>query len=97
MAGGEIQVRIIPSLLRDCTGGKAEVRVEGATLRDALASLRERYPLLAVHLYDESGEVRPHVLIYYNDENIRWLERLDTPIREGDEITIFQAVSGGSG
>jgi sulfur-carrier protein len=85
----------VPTLLRDCTGGQNIVTLEAATLDEALRSLRETYPLLRVHLYDEDEQLRPHVLIFFNEESTRWLERLDVPLRPGDRLEILQAVSGG--
>jgi molybdopterin converting factor small subunit len=85
----------VPTILRDCTGGCNPVTIEAATLDEALQRLRDKYPLLRVHLYDETGKLRPHVLIFYNDESTRWLERLDVPLRQGDRLEILQAVSGG--
>jgi molybdopterin synthase sulfur carrier subunit len=90
----EIEVSI-PTILRDCTGGLNPVTIEAATLAEALERLRETYPLLRVHLYDEAGRLRPHVMIFYNEESTRWLERLDVPLQPGDRLEILQAVSGG--
>ncbi|HET6314785.1 MAG TPA: MoaD/ThiS family protein [Chloroflexia bacterium] len=89
-----IEVRV-PTLLRDCTGGSSPVTIEAATLAEALERLRETYPLLRIHLYDEAQQLRPHVLIFYNEESTRWLERLDVPLQPGDRLEIIQAVSGG--
>jgi molybdopterin synthase sulfur carrier subunit len=85
----------IPSLLRDCTSGKIRFELEAQTLRDAIEVMLDTYPLLRVHLYTESGELRQHVLIFYNDENMAWLDNLDLPLQEGDRLVVFQAVSGG--
>lgn len=85
----------LPTILSDCTGGLNPVTIEADTLAEALASLRERYPLLRVHLYDEAERLRPHVLIFYNEESTRWLEHLDVPLKPGDRLEILQAVSGG--
>jgi len=85
----------LPSLLRDTVEGRDPLRVEGATLREALAALWEEHPRLRVHLLDEQGRTRKHVLIYYNADNIAWLDSLDTPLRPGDQIHVLQAVSGG--
>lgn len=89
-----IEVRV-PTILRDSTGGQGVFTLEAATLEEALQSLHETYPLLRVHLYDETGRLRPHVLIFYNKESIGWLERLDIPLQRGDQLEIIQAVSGG--
>ena len=85
----------VPSLLRDCIDNQPYVFLEAGTLSEALQRLLEGYPLLDMHLYDEAGKLRPHVLIFYNDESIAWLERLDLPLRPGDRLTIVQNVSGG--
>lgn len=85
----------IPGLLRDCTGGHPRVALDADTLGGAITTLLRSHPLLRVHLYDESERLRPHVLIFHNDENIKRLERLDVPLRAGDRLHIVQAVSGG--
>ena len=92
--GTEIEVTV-PTILRDCTGGRNSVTIEATTLAEALERLRETYPLLRVHLYDESERLRPHVMIFYNEESTRWLENLDLPLKPGDRLEILQAVSGG--
>jgi len=85
----------VPTILRDCTGGHDSVTIEARTLSEALDRMDKDYPLLRVHLYDETGRLRPHVLIFYNEESTRWLERLDVPLKPGDRLEILQAVSGG--
>jgi sulfur-carrier protein len=85
----------VPTFLRDCTDGHNTVTIEAATLEEALARLRETYPLLRIHLYDEQMQLRQHVLLFYNDESTRWLDTLDVPLRRGDRLEIVQAVSGG--
>lgn len=90
----EMEVNL-PALLRDSTGGRDTLTVAGATLREALDNLLDGYPLLRVHLYDEAGKLRRHVLLYYNGESLAWLGSLDTPLRPGDRLDVVQAVSGG--
>lgn len=90
----EIQVNV-PSLLRDSVSGQRSLTISGTTLDEALQNLLDQYPLLRVHLYDEQGQLRQHVLIYYNSDNIAWLDSLDTPLRQGDQVHVLQAVSGG--
>ena len=90
----ELQVNV-PGLLRPSVGGSRSVTVSGATLDDALRNLLERYPLLRVHLYDEQGQLRQHILLYYNADNIAWLASRDVPLQSGDQLHILQAVSGG--
>jgi molybdopterin converting factor small subunit len=86
---------IVPGLLADCVGGRREVTVSADRLDAAIATIRDRFPLLRPHVWDEAGQVRRHVLIFYNDTPLRWLERLDQPLKPGDRVTIVQAVSGG--
>lgn len=93
-AGVEVEVSL-PPLLRDSAGGNDAVRVRGATLREALDALRREHPLLRIHLFDEAGRTRRHVLIYLNEENVAWLDSLDVPLRAGDRLHVLQAVSGG--
>lgn len=83
-----------PSLLQSVLGVE-EVSVEGDTLAEALESAYTKLPVLRGHLCDESGAFRPHVLCFLNDVNSRWLDVASQQLREGDRITILQAVSGG--
>jgi adenylyltransferase/sulfurtransferase len=85
----------VPGLLRDCTQGQIRFPLEADTLAQALRTLTETYPLLKRHLYNEQGNVREHVLLYYNDDNIAWLDDLDISLRPGDKLRVLQAVSGG--
>lgn len=85
----------VPSMLRDCTGGQCVFPLEADTLRQALDRLLETYPLLRVHLFTEQGLPRQHVLIYYNEESLAWLDDWNVPLQEGDRLQVLQAVSGG--
>ena len=85
----------VPTLLESCTLGQATFMIQGATLQEALDRLLETYPLLRRHLYEETGRLRPHVLLFYNDASIALMECLELPIRPGDRLQIVQAVSGG--
>ena len=84
----------LPSLLRNVLA-QGSLTVEGDTLDEALEDAYAQLPGLLVHLCDESGRFRKHVLCFVNDVNSRWLERPDLALRDGDCITILQAVSGG--
>jgi molybdopterin converting factor small subunit len=86
----------LPGLLAPFAGGVRTVPVEADTLGGALDDLVRHHPALKVHLFDESGGFRRHVLCFHNAENTRWLENLDGRLAPGDEITILQAVSGGA-
>jgi len=84
----------LPSLLRDVLH-KESLNVEGQTLEDALEDAYAQLPGLRVHVCDETGKLRQHVLCFLNDANTRGLEYAKQPITDGDTITILQAVSGG--
>ena len=85
----------LPTILAALTGGKRELTVEGGTIREALDDLVRRHPQLGVHLFEESGAFRQHVLCFHNDVNVRWLKDLEKPLAPADTLTILQAVSGG--
>jgi adenylyltransferase/sulfurtransferase len=85
----------LPTILRAYAEGRAEVTVEAETLSGALEALFAKHPLLRVHLYGDNGALREHVLIFYNDQNSRWLDSTDVRLKPGDSITVLQAVSGG--
>lgn len=84
----------LPSLLRNVLG-RGTLSVEGDTLQQALEDAYAQLPGLRVHLCDESGAFRRHVLCFVNETNTRWLNGTDPQLRDGDCITILQAVSGG--
>lgn len=90
----EISVKL-PSLLAQAAGGTRRISVTGDTLREALDDLKRRYPTVAIHLFDETGEFRRHVLCFLNDTSFRGLDSLDHPVADGDTIFVLQAVSGG--
>lgn len=89
-----IKVRI-PTPLQSLTGGIAEVEAEGKTVRELIDDLERRYSGIKARLCDESGELRRFVNIFVNDEDIRFLQGLDTEIKEGDEVSIVPAIAGG--
>jgi molybdopterin converting factor small subunit len=82
---------IVPPVLRRFSGGVAEVAVEGATVRDALASLFARHAHLDHRVLNERGEVYPYLLVFVNDAQAT----LDTPVSKDDEIEIVAAAEGG--
>lgn len=85
----------LPGLLASCTGGQNTVHVEAETVAGSIAALLAAWPLLKVHLYEEGGQLRPHVMFLYNDQSIKWLPSLDIPLKPGDTMTLLQLVSGG--
>ncbi|MDB4972444.1 MAG: molybdenum cofactor biosynthesis protein MoaD [Myxococcaceae bacterium] len=88
-----ITVRI-PTPLRTLTGGADEVAVAAGTVREALDNLEQKHPGLKERLLDEKG-VRRFVNIYANEEDIRFLDNLDTQLKEGDSVSIVPAIAGG--
>ena len=85
----------LPSVLAPVVNGERSFTVDAETLPGALAALFQLQPALKVHLFDETESFREHVLCFYNQTNTRWMASLDLPLRDGDTITILQAVSGG--
>lgn len=85
----------LPSLLRQMVDAENGIAVEADTVADALRAAVGRHPALAVHLFDEGGGLRQHVLCFHNRVNTRWLDSMETPVADGDVVTILQAVSGG--
>ncbi len=89
-----ITVRI-PTQLRQLTGGAGEIAVEGSTVREALASLDAAHPGIGERLLDESGGLRRFVNLFLADEDVRFLDGLDTPVSAGQTLSVVPAVAGG--
>jgi sulfur-carrier protein len=85
----------IPTPLRAYTGDRAELTVPGATVGEVLRALALAHPGLGEKLLDERGSVRRYVNVFHNDEDIRFLQSLDTPVTAGDRITLIPAIAGG--
>lgn len=90
-----IAVRI-PTPLRKFTANQEIVQVEGATVAQALQHLSEAHPELRERLFSEDGKVRRFVNIFANEEDIRFLDQLDTQLADGDELAIVPAIAGGA-
>ena len=90
-----VNVRI-PTQLRELSGGAAEVDVDGATVAEVLKQLEAAHPGFAARLYDDSGELRRFVNIFVADEDIRFLQGLETPVAQGQVVSIVPAVAGGA-
>ena len=95
MAGVTHRV-LIPTPLRPFTGQKDAVEVEGGTVGEALASLTRSYGDLRKHLYADDGKLRHFVNVYVNDDDIRYLEKETTRLKDGDVISIVPSVAGGA-
>jgi sulfur-carrier protein len=85
----------IPTQLRAAAGGEAETEVDGATVQEVLDGLFERHDELRSRLYDDEGGLRRFVNVYVAGEDIRFLDGLATPVKDGAELTILPAVAGG--
>lgn len=85
----------ISSVLALMAGGQKIYHCAGSTVRSAFDNLFEQAPSLRVHILDESGMVRQHVLVYVGDENLKWIGGLDAELSGPTQITVLQAVSGG--
>jgi molybdopterin synthase sulfur carrier subunit len=85
----------LPTVLRPQARGQSTVRQQGATVGQVIDGLVGEFPGLKPNLLDDQGNVRRFVNLYVNDEDIRFLDQLDTPLHDGDEVTILPAVAGG--
>jgi MoaD family protein len=87
----------IPGSLRDLSGGRTHVDVEtsGSTLQDALEALFTAHPALRDRVLTEQGGIREHVNVFVGQSETRWTGGLATPLRDGIEISIIPAISGG--
>ncbi len=90
-----IDVRL-PSMLRDHAGGEASIAADGATIGEVFTRVVEQYPGLRANLLADDGGLHKFVNVYRNDDDIRYLDALDTSVSDGDVISILPAVAGGS-
>ena len=90
-----IKVRI-PTPLRPMTGGKNEVEITGNTVEQIIENLGSAHPGIKERICDEQGEVRRFINIYVNEEDIRFLIGKDTPLKDGDQVSIIPAIAGGN-
>ena len=84
----------IPTPMRQHTDGKTTVEVAGGTVQAALADLGAKHPAIAERVF-QNGKVRPFINLYVNNEDVRYLDNLATPVKDGDEVAIIPAVAGG--
>ncbi len=89
-----VEVRL-PTLLRQSAGGAATVEIEGSTIGDVLGTLVERFPAMGGQVLNDDGSLHKFVNVYVNDDDVRYLSALDTPVKDGDEVSILPAVAGG--
>src|ERR1700722_4131019 len=87
---------LIPTPLRQFTGKQDSVTVTGDTVGSALADLTAQFPDLRKQIFNDEGKVRSFVNVYLNDEDIRYLSKTDTPVKDGDAISLVPSIAGGS-
>jgi len=85
----------IPTQLRSLSGGASEVSLEGSTVSEALKALDSAHPGFGERLFDERGELRRFVNVFVADEDIRFLQGVDTAVSDGQVVSIVPAVAGG--
>jgi molybdopterin synthase sulfur carrier subunit len=84
-----------PTTLRPISGGVSQVEVEGATLSSVLANLEAIHPGFRDRLLDDAGALRKFVNVFVAEEDVRFLQGLDTPVPDGETVSIIPAVAGG--
>ena len=89
-----VEVRL-PTVLRTHAGGASVVTVDGATIGEVLAKLVAEYPGLSGQVVQADGSLHKFVNIYVNDDDVRYLDGVDTPVPDGSEVSILPAVAGG--
>jgi molybdopterin synthase sulfur carrier subunit len=90
-----VSVRV-PTILRTYTGGESAVSADGSTLSELLESLDASYPGIKGRIVDEQGQIRRFVNVYVGNDDVRFLDGLDTGVGEGAEVSIIPAVAGGA-
>ncbi len=85
----------LPTILRKFAGNEARVSAEGATLAEVLKDLESRYPGITKNVIAEDGGLHRFINVYVNDEDVRYLGALETPVADGDIVSILPAVAGG--
>jgi molybdopterin synthase sulfur carrier subunit len=85
----------IPTQLRELSGGASEVEVDAGTVGAVLAAVDSAHPGFKERLYDDSGELRRFVNVFVAEEDIRFLDGLETPVPDGETLSIVPAVAGG--
>lgn len=85
----------VPTILRNYTGGEAEVQAAGATLREVLSDLEANHAGIGPRILDENGKIRRFVNVYVNEEDVRFEQGLDTPTADGAVVSVLAAVAGG--
>src|SRR5438132_10152233 len=90
-----VEVRV-PPLVQKVTNGEKTLQAGGSTINELLADLDRRFPGFAGELRDGSGQLHRFINIYLNDEDVRFLGKLNTPVKDGDVVSILPAMAGGA-
>ena len=85
----------IPTTMRPISGGASTVQVEGSTLAEVLKALDAAHPGFGERLFDDSGALRRFVNVFVADDDVRYLDGLNTPVPDGETVSIIPAVAGG--
>jgi molybdopterin converting factor small subunit len=91
-----VSVVRVPTVLRSATGGEATVKASGATVGEVFEDLVQRYPDLRPQVLNDDGSLHRHLNVFLNDDDIRYLGRLEAKVGEDDTITLMPAVAGGA-
>lgn len=89
-----VEVRL-PTVLRQHAGGQSAVKANGDTIGEVFVDLVRQFPLLAGQVVTDDGALHKFVNVYRNDDDVRFLDKLETPVADADVITILPAVAGG--
>jgi molybdopterin converting factor small subunit len=85
----------IPTPLRSYVNGQSEIPVQGRTVSDAMENLLTQYPAMRPHLTNSNGQLRPFVNLFLGESNVRDLQGLETPLKDGDKLLLIPSIAGG--
>jgi len=85
----------IPASMQSLTGGKSAIQADAANMRELIGNIDNAFPGFRQHIIDDAGSIRKFVTIYLNDDDIRFLQGLDTPLKPGDSVWIVPPIAGG--
>jgi len=85
----------IPTPLRAYTNGQSDVTVKGSNISEVLGDLTTQYPTIKPHLFNDAGELRPFVNLFVGENNIKDLQGVNTPVKDGEKIMLIPSIAGG--
>ena len=85
----------IPTPLRAYTNGQSDVNVSGSNISEALVDLTTQFPTIKPHLFNDGGDLRPFVNLFVGENNIKDLQGVNTPIKDGEKIMLIPSIAGG--